>query len=82
MDYNQLRRFMAIQKHKIEVEKWEEGERVHNDPGPEYVLYWIFKNGKVFREQYERSKCRHCVFWQKCGHRVLESCHICQNESK
>ena len=74
MNRLQFWKFMEIQRHKIKVDKWCEGIRSHNDPGNEYIIVWIFKNGKEFREQYECSKCKSCVFWNRCGHNVKTEC--------
>ena len=78
MNKIQHQKFMTIQRRKIEVDKWCEGERQQSDPGKDYIMLWIFEHGQEFRDMYIKSKCKSCVFCKKCGHQVNDDCHECR----
>jgi len=67
-------KFMLSQKRRIEYEKWLEGCRLKRDPGSEYILNWISLNGAFFRKAWEKSLCKDCALWTKCGHHVRTEC--------
>ena len=69
-----FKRFIEAQKHRIEFEKWIEGERQNRDPGDEYILDWILKNAPDFRKQWEESDCSECIKWRECGYLVKKEC--------
>lgn len=48
--------YMLAQTQALEVAKWIEGERIGCDPGIQFCLSWIKKNGQKFREEYENKK--------------------------
>ena len=62
-----MNRFMHAQKKKIEIDKWCEGFSKNSDPGQEYILEWILKNGEWFREAWQKALCKKCVFIDECG---------------
>jgi hypothetical protein len=47
-----LEKYLNKQKKIIEEAKWLEGEKRKCDPGEQFVLDWIKKNGKLFRKKY------------------------------
>ena len=55
MSSDQFQQFMEDQCHQIEVDKWIEGERIHADPGPQYIQQWIQKNAKGYREMWIKT---------------------------
>jgi len=67
-------KFLHTEMKKIDEDKWYEGERRKNDPGQEYIVDWINKNAKNWREAWEASKCQHCSFWMYCGHNLKKEC--------
>jgi hypothetical protein len=69
-----FRKYMLNQIHKIDIDKWNEGERIHNDPGIEYILKWIRENGQKFHELWNKSVCKDCIHCEKCGYKVLKEC--------
>ena len=69
-----FKRFIEAQKHRIEFEKWLEGEKLKKDPGDEYILEWIVKNAPDFRKQWEESDCAECIKWRDCGYLVKKEC--------
>jgi len=69
-----FKRFIESQKHRIEFEKWIEGEKLKKDPGDEYILEWILKNAPDFRKQWEESDCVECIKWRECGYLVKKEC--------
>lgn len=52
---NSFREFMEAQVHEIEVAKWLEGERIHQDPGEDFVAWWIKTYAKAFREHWNNT---------------------------
>jgi hypothetical protein len=69
-----------VQIRKIEVEKWNEGCRLQRDPGIEYVFWWIQNYAGWFREAWDRSQCKTCCHWERCGHQVNPDCSDYQKE--
>lgn len=82
MEGTSMKRYLRIQIKKIEVDKWCEGCRIRNDPGRQYVMSWIDQNAPVFREQYKLSKCKQCVHWQKCGHKLMQECETFEPDAQ
>lgn len=74
MNERQFKRFMKVQRHKIDVDKWCEGERIDCDPGQKFIMDWIATFAVKFRELFSKSLCKDCVFWNKCGYKVLRKC--------
>ena len=75
MKITPFQKFMEVQIHKINVDKWCEGEKIHRDPGRDYIFSWIKINGQRFRILYETSLCKTCVNWKRCGYLVLQKCN-------
>ena len=67
-------KFLATEIHRIEVDKWYEGERISADPGENYCIRWVDKNAKWFRDAWENSCCKDCSKWKECGHEVKNKC--------
>lgn len=68
-----LKKQMA-QAHKIDIDKWCEGERIHGDPGPDYTLHWAVEHNQEFREKFFKSRCRTCSKCIDCGNECKEEC--------
>ena len=66
--------FMEAQIHRIEIDKWVQGEVQHSDPGEEFVLDWVYQNAKVFRDSWQISLCKDCDNLRNCGHYALSAC--------
>lgn len=67
-------KFLQTEMKKIDLDKYYEGIRIQNDPGQSYVVEWINKNAKFWREQWESSACQHCRHWFVCGHELKTEC--------
>ena len=67
-------KFIDTEIKKILEDKWLEGERQHNDPGQPFVMEWIKRNAKNWREEWDKSCCQHCSYWRVCGHKVKPQC--------
>lgn len=67
-------KFLQVEIHKIDEDKWYEGERKCCDPGQEFIFDWIRKNAANWRKEWFTSKCQHCKFWKVCGHQVRKVC--------
>lgn len=65
--------FTRAQKKAIEVAKWIEGEKIHNDPGENYVKHWVKTFAKDFKSCWEKSKCKQCVF-EECRYKAIQYC--------
>jgi len=63
----QFENFLIAQKKYIENAKYMEGIHVNHDPGDEYIIKWIAKNAKKFRNIWENCQCRDCKNACKCG---------------
>lgn len=46
----------------------------------EYSLWWIEKNGEMYRISWFSSKCCNCVNWNKCGWESRFSCNDFQGD--
>jgi len=66
--------FMEAQVHRIEVDKWVQGERQHSDPGNDYVIDWVYNNAKWFRDCWQTSLCKDCNNLRCCGYNALSAC--------
>lgn len=75
MTLTPFQKYMEVQRHRIDVDKWCEGEKISRDPGRDYIFSWIKINGERFRILYETSKCKKCRHWKKCGYKVLVECN-------
>ena len=69
-----FKKYMINQVHKIEIDKWNEGVRINNDPGVDFILKWIRKNGATFHELWDNSRCKDCVRCDDCGYKVKKDC--------
>lgn len=76
---NAFRKYMLNQCHKIDIDKWNEGERIKNDPGMEFVLEWIRENGAEFHRLWDVSICKDCIRCEDCGYKVVEECKKFEN---
>jgi len=76
-----FKKFLHFEKAKIDKDKWYEGIQISADPGEEYVLKWIKDNACGFRKRYDRSKCKTCKKWYRCGELVIESCFDYESEN-
>jgi hypothetical protein len=56
---------IQVQIEKINIDKWNEGCRILQDPGKEYVIHWIEQNAAWFRE---------ASYWLRCGYKVEREC--------
>lgn len=66
--------YLKTQKKKIEIDKWNEGCRINNDPGQEYILSWIDQNAHWFRQKWEKSLCKDCRRLADCGIELRSEC--------
>ena len=69
------REYILTQVHKIDIDKWVQGERQCSDPGERYIMEWIRQNAQKFREDWNNSCCKTCLFHQQCGFKTLSSCN-------
>ena len=67
-------KFLQVETKKIDEDKWYEGLRRNNDPGQDFIIDWINRNAKNWRDEWENSKCQHCKHWKICGHEVRREC--------
>lgn len=67
--------FMQAQYKRIDLDKWYYGITIHNDPGQDFILDWIEKHAKEFREHWENSKCKTCNNNGICGYNVYDFCN-------
>lgn len=67
-------KFMEIETRKIDQDKWIEGQKLHKDPGQDFIIDWIMRNAANWRNEWDQSKCKDCVNWKMCGHLVLQEC--------
>ena len=65
---------METQIHKIDVDKWNEGVRIQDDPGAEFIKKWIEKYGDEFHKWWINSICKDCIHCDECGYKVKEEC--------
>jgi len=54
--------FICLECERILFDKWIEGCRIHNDPGQEWIQFWINVNSVEYRREWETSICR-CCHW-------------------
>jgi len=71
---------MRIQRQKLDIDKWFEGQRISRDPGTEYILEWIEQNATLYRKTYELSLCKRCKLWKTCGYKLRMLCSRVQIE--
>lgn len=58
---------LKAQMSRINFDKWLEGEKLHCDPGNDFILQWIAEHGKEFHEKFIDSDCRTCKKCYDCG---------------
>jgi len=66
--------------HRIELEKWIEGEKLHRDPGNDYIFQWIEKHGSEFHTKFISSKCRFCFNVYFCKNVIEDNCNLFRHE--
>ena len=71
---DEQKEFMDVQIHKIEIDKWVQGEIQDSDPGDEFVQDWVYENAKHFRDDWNISLCKDCSLHRDCGWHVLSAC--------
>jgi len=67
-------KFVKTELKKIDLDKYYEGMRIKDDPGQKFILDWINRNAKNWREEWESSCCQHCKHWFICGQEVRQDC--------
>ena len=67
--------FMEVQIHKIQVDKWTQGERQCCDPGDTFIMDWIYCNASTFRDSWQVSLCKDCLNVRECGYYSLSACN-------
>lgn len=70
-----FRNFLAAQKIFLERSKYYFGERTKQDPGDQYILQLIAKDGQKFREMWNLSICKECNKASCCGDNLKINCH-------
>jgi hypothetical protein len=71
---NRFDEFLLVEIKRIEIDKWIEGEKIHDDPGPRYVERWISEYAQEFRLQWLNSDCHVCVSAINCGYNLKCQC--------
>lgn len=76
MEQKEFSKFLAAQRKKMLVDKYDEGRRIKEDPGEEYANNWAFtdEHGEKFRKAWIKSKCKTCGKVEECGFKVAEEC--------
>jgi len=69
-----FKKYMLNQIHKIEIDKWCEGEKIEGDPGVDFIKKWIRENGSKFHELWDKSLCKDCIHCEECGFKLKEKC--------
>jgi hypothetical protein len=59
---------------KIAFDKWIEGERLHCDPGNDFIIAWVKLHGTEFKDKFMKSLCRTCKSCYKCGGDCKDKC--------
>ena len=72
---NELKKFMSVEIHRIDFDKWMEGIRIQSDPGDQYIIDWIDTSAAEFRVLWEKSCCQYCCKHLDCGHHVRTKCN-------
>jgi len=74
IEYGAFHKKQVAEIHKLELDKWVEGEKIKKDPGEEFVERWVGEDGKAFHERFVISRCRLCVNVYKCPHVTSPDC--------
>lgn len=74
-DISMMQKFLEVQIHKLDIDKWCEGYKLNNDPGDGYLINWINKNAEWFRNAWNESSCKKCVKYKNCGYEVKQFCN-------
>jgi len=69
-----FKKYMLTQIHKIKIDKWNEGVKIQDDPGVEFIKEWIQKHGADFKKLWNKSCCKDCIHCNDCGYKVVEKC--------
>lgn len=75
-DRSEQKDFMEVQVHRIEIDKWCQGERQHSDPGDDFIIDWVYENAKTFRDEWTISLCKTCALQRECGYYALSACDV------
>lgn len=67
-------KFIQVEIRKIDEDKFFKGIEIKQDPGNDFILDWIKRNGENWRNEWNLSKCQHCKHWKVCGHLVKQDC--------
>jgi len=67
-------KFIEVERKKIEIDKWIEGQNMHCDPGEQYINDWVRRNAENWRNEWNNSKCKTCLFWMNCGYNLKCEC--------
>ena len=67
-------RRMNAQVQKMMVDKYDEGIRMHADPGEPFLLMWPFSGGISFSQRWKNCLCRTCVSFVTCGFKTASEC--------
>jgi hypothetical protein len=59
---------------KMNFDKWIEGERLHCDPGNDFIMAWVKLHGTEFKDKFMKSLCRICKKCYECGGECKEEC--------
>jgi len=67
--------YVKVQKDYIEMAKYYEGLKIHNDPGEAWILNeWMPQHASHFRESWNLSCCKICKNVLNCGHMLKKEC--------
>ena len=66
--------FLKSERKKIEIDKKNRECETSACLGNDYILNWIDKNAKWFRDEWNKSKCKGCKFVLDCGWKVRQKC--------
>ena len=70
----QFNNYLKAEKKYIEDAKWFEGINTNKDPGDKFILNWIQKHAKEFREKWMKTECQYCVKAGICGDQLKVKC--------
>ncbi len=59
MSQSELKEFLAAQVSAMELAKWYEGERIHADPGEDFLKSWIADSAAEFRRRWDKDHGSH-----------------------
>jgi len=65
---------LEAQIHRMDFDKWLEGEKTHTDPGDPFRLQWISEHGEEFHKLFSKSDCMTCTKYNYCGGSCCMNC--------